>query len=164
MFAKRFKFDPTDRNALGLWDTTETDKFIYFFSMGFQLFLGLIGAVTLIVGGIGLANIMYVVVQERTHEIGIKRSVGAPRRSIMAQFLIEAAMIIGIGALIGFVLALILIKLISMLPIEQYVGHPQLSLPVALASISVLGLVGFFAGYFPARRASRLIVVDCLRH
>jgi len=164
VFAKRFKFDPTDRNALGIWDTTETDKFIYFFSLGFQLFLGLIGVVTLIVGGIGLANIMYVVVQERTHEIGIKRSVGAPRKSIMAQFLIEAALIIGIGALIGFVMALILIQLISMLPIEQYVGHPQLSLPVALASISVLGLVGFFAGYFPARRASRLIVVECLRH
>ncbi len=163
VLAKRFKFDPSDRNALGIWDTTEMDKFIYYFSFGFQLFLGLIGAVTLIVGGIGLANIMYVVVQERTREIGIKRSIGAKRKTIMSQFLIEATMIIGIGALIGFLLALVLIRFISMLPIEEYVGHPELSWPVVLASISILALVGFFAGYFPARRASRLEVVECLR-
>ncbi len=160
VFAKRFIFDPTDRNALGIWDTTESDKFIYYFSFGFQLFLGVIGAITLIVGGIGLANIMYVVVQERTREIGIKRSIGAKRRVIMSQFLIEAFMIIGIGASIGFLLALGLIQLISMMPIEDYVGHPELSLPVALASIAILSLVGFFAGYFPARRASRLEVVE----
>jgi putative ABC transport system permease protein len=163
VLAKRFKFDPTDRNALGIWDTTESDKFIYYFSFGFQMFLGVIGAITLIVGGIGLANIMYVVVQERTREIGIKRSIGAKRRVIMSQFLIEAFMIIGIGAGIGFLLALGLIQLISMMPIEDYVGHPELSLPVALASITILSLVGFFAGFFPARRASRLEVVECLR-
>lgn len=164
VMAKRFKFDPTDKNALGIWDTTETDKFIYYFSFGFQLFLGLIGAITLVVGGIGLANIMYVVVQERTREIGIKRSIGAKRQVIMSQFLIEAFLIIGIGALMGFLLALVLIQLISMLPIEEYVGHPELSLPVAIASITILALVGFFAGYFPARRASRLEVVECLRY
>ncbi len=163
-FAKRFKFDPTDRNALGIWDTTEMDKFIFYFSFGFQMFLGLIGAITLVVGGIGLANIMYVVVQERTHEIGIKRSIGAKRRVIMMQFLVEAFLIIGIGALIGFLLALVLIQLISMLPIEDYVGHPQLSLPVAIVSIAILALVGFLAGFFPARRASRLEVVECLRY
>jgi putative ABC transport system permease protein len=104
-----------------------------------------------------------VVVQERTKEIGIKRSIGAKRRVIMSQFLIEAFMIIGIGAGIGFLLALGLIQLISMMPIEDYVGHPELSLPVALASITILSLVGFFAGFFPARRASRLEVVECLR-
>ncbi|MDZ7371655.1 MAG: ABC transporter permease, partial [candidate division KSB1 bacterium] len=83
VLGRRYIFDPTDKNALGIWDTTEMDKFIYYFSLGFQIFLGFIGAVTLVVGGIGLANIMYVVVQERTREIGIKRSVGAKRRLIM---------------------------------------------------------------------------------
>ena len=163
-FAKRFKFDPTDRNALGIWDTTESDKFIYYFSFGFQAFLGIIGAITLVVGGIGLANIMYVVVQERTREIGIKRSIGAKRRVIMSQFLIEAFMIIGIGASIGFLFALGLIRVISMMPIEDYVGHPELSWPVAIASVTILSLVGFLAGFFPARRASRLEVVECLRY
>ena len=164
VFAKRFVFDPSDRNALGIWDTTEMDKFIYYFSLGFQLFLGMIGAITLIVGGIGLANIMYVVVQERTREIGITRSIGAKRRVIMGQFLVEAFMIIGIGAAAGFLLALVLIRLIAMMPIEEYVGHPQLSWPVVLISVSILSTIGFLAGYFPARKASRLQVVECLRY
>ena len=163
VLAKRFKFDPNDRNALGIWDTTEMDKFIFYFTMGFKLFLGLIGVITLVVGGIGLANIMYVVVQERTREIGIKRSVGAKRRSILTQFLIEALMIIGIGAVIGFLLALLFINLIAMLPFEDYIGDPQLSWPVAVVSVFILSLVGFVAGFFPARRAARLKVVDCLR-
>ncbi|RPI03553.1 MAG: FtsX-like permease family protein [Calditrichaeota bacterium] len=164
VLGKRFKFDPTDRNALGVWDTTEMDKFIYYFSLGFKLFLGLIGVITLVVGGIGLANIMYVVVQERTLEIGIKRSIGAKRRMIMSQFLTEAFLIISIGAGVGFCLALVLIKLISLLPIEEYVGHPQLSWAVAFASIAILSIIGFLAGYFPARKASRLKVVECLRY
>ncbi len=164
VLGKRFVFDPTDRNALGIWDTTEMDKFIAYFSLGFQAFLGLIGGVTLIVGGIGLANIMYVVVQERTREIGIKRSIGAKRRDILKQFLLEAFIIIGAGALAGFVLALLLIRLISLLPIEEYVGHPQLSWAVVFVTITFLSAIGLAAGYFPARRASRLNVVECLRY
>lgn len=161
---KRFVFDPADKNALGIWDTTEQDKFIHYFSLGFKIFLGVLGTFTLIVGGIGLANIMYVVVKERTREIGIKRSIGARRKQIMSQFLIETFFIIGIGAAIGFVLALILIKLVSMLPIEDFVGHPQLSWPVLITSVTILALIGFLAGYFPARKASRLDVVECLRY
>lgn len=162
--AKKYHFDPTDKQALGIWDTTEQDKFIYYFSLGFKIFLGVIGAITLVVGGIGLANIMYVVVQERTREIGIKRSIGAKGRHIMNQFLLESFIIIGFSALIGLALAIMLIKLISMLPIEDYVGHPQLNWSVAIASIVVLGLIGFFAGYFPARKAAKLNPIDCLKY
>ncbi len=164
VFGKKFKFDPKDTQALGIWDTTEMNKFIYYFTLGFKIFLGIIGAITLVVGGIGLANIMYVVVQERTIEIGIKRSIGAKRKHIMGQFILEAFMIIGIGAAIGFGLAVILIKLISFLPIENYVGHPELSLSVAFISISILSIIGFLAGYFPSRKAARLNVIDCLRY
>jgi putative ABC transport system permease protein len=163
VLGKKYKFDPKDEETLWIWDTTEMDKFIYYFSLGFNLFLGVIGVITLVVGGIGLANIMYVVVQERIREIGIKRAVGAKKRHIMNQFVTEAFIIIGIGAFFGFILAFIIIKLISMLPIEEYVGHPVFNLPVALISISVLGIIGFLAGYFPSRKAARLIVVDCLR-
>ncbi len=164
VLGKKLKFDPTDKQALGIWDTTEQDKFIYYFSLGFKIFLGIIGTITLIVGGIGLANIMYVVVQERTREIGIKRSIGAKSKQIMGQFLFESFMIIGMSAAIGLALAVVLIKLISKLPIEEYVGHPELSWSVAIASTAVLGLIGFLAGYFPARKASRLDVIECLRY
>lgn len=164
VMGKKYKFDPKDKQALGIWDTSEMDKFIFYFSLGINLFLILIGALTLTVGGIGLANIMYVVVQERTREIGIRRSVGAKRRHIMGQFILEAFIIIGFSAIIGFVLSLLLMKLISMLPIEEYVGYPVLSLPVAIISIGILSIIGFLAGYFPSRKAAKLNVVDCLRY
>jgi len=164
VLGREYHFDPKDRQALSIWDTTEMDKFIYYFSMGLTLFLALIGIMTLTVGGIGLANIMYVVVQERTFEIGIRRSTGAKRRHIMSQFLLEALMIIAIGALAGFILSLAIIQLVRMLPFEEYFGRPELSLTVAAVSVLVLGSIGLLAGFFPARKAARLKVIDCLRY
>jgi putative ABC transport system permease protein len=162
---KKYRYHPDDPETLHMWDTTEMDTFVFYFSLGFNTFMGIIGAFTLIVGGIGLANIMYVVVQERTREIGIRRSVGAKRRSIMGQFMLEAFIIVGFASLIGFLSALVLIKLLSLLPssVEEVVGVPTLNLSVALAAAFLLGIIGFLAGYFPARKASRLEVVDCLR-
>jgi putative ABC transport system permease protein len=165
-FAKKFKFDPNDKETLGIWDTTSFDEFIFYFSLGFNGFMGLIGVITLVVGGIGLANIMYVVVQERTNEIGIRRTAGAKRRTIMANFIFEAFVIIGIGATIGFLIAITIIFIFQAIPIpdvKEVIGTPQLNLMVALVTMLILGSVGFLAGYFPARRASRLNVVDCLR-
>lgn len=164
VLGKKYHFDPNDKQALSIWDTSEMDKFIFYFSLGINFFLVLIGTLTLTVGGIGLANIMYVVVQERTLEIGIRRSVGAKQRIIMLQFIAEAFIIIGIGAAIGFALSLALVKLLTLLPIEEFVGRPVVSLPVAAISIGILSLIGFLAGYFPARKAARLNVVDCLRY
>ncbi len=97
ILGKKYQFDPDDKQALGIWDTTEMDKFVFYFSLGFNIFMGIIGVFTLTVGGIGLANIMYVVVQERTREIGIRRSVGAKRSHIMGQFILETFIIIGLS-------------------------------------------------------------------
>jgi putative ABC transport system permease protein len=165
--AKKFKFDPKDTETLWIWDTTEFDRFIFYFSLGFNIFLGLIGGITLIVGGIGLANIMYVVVQERTREIGIRRAVGAKRSHIMGQFMFETFVIIGISAFIGFMLAMGIIGLMANLPLEtvrEAVGIPKFNPMVGIVTILILGSIGFLAGYFPARRASRLDVVECLRY
>jgi putative ABC transport system permease protein len=165
--AKKFKFDPNDKETLGIWDTTQMDEFIYYFAIGLNIFMGLMGVITLIVGGIGLANIMYVIVQERTREIGIRRSVGAKRRNIFGQLLFEAFVVIGLGALIGFILAVGLIQLISAIPsveLREAVGIPELNPLVALVTVLILGTIGFLAGFFPARRAARLNVIDCLRY
>lgn len=164
ILGKKYKFDPTDREALMVWDTTEFQKMVYYIFLGFNLFMGIIGAFTLTVGGIGVANIMYVVVQERTKEIGIKRSVGAKKHHIMIQFFFETFFIIGIGALIGTLISLGLIFLISMMPIDEFVGTPSVSLWVALVAVSLLGGIGFIAGFFPARKAANLNVVDCLHY
>jgi putative ABC transport system permease protein len=166
-FGKKFKFDPNDKETLGIWDTTNFDEFIFNFSLGFNLFMGLIGVITLIVGGIGLANIMYVVVQERTREIGIRRSVGARRSNIFTQFIFEAFVVIGLGALIGFILAVLIISLIAALPMGDFkeaVGTPVFNPLVALVTVVILSTIGFLAGFFPARKAAKLNVIDCLRY
>lgn len=164
VLGKKYTFDPKDKEALSIWDTTEMDKFVFYFSLGMKIFLGLIGVITLTVGGIGLANIMYVVVRERTREIGIRRAVGAKRRTILGNFIIESFLIIGLSAFIGFFIAVLLIQILSMLPVEDFVGKPDLSMTVALATILVLAVIGFLAGFFPSRKASRLVIVDCLRY
>ena len=163
VLGQKYKFDPKDKETLGIWDTSESEKFMRDFNTSFNMFLGIIGAISLLIGGIGLANIMYVIVQERTREIGIRRSVGAKRRHIMGQFFIESFIIIGTSAGIGFLLAIGMLKIINTFPIYEYVGKPVLSFSVALTTICVLGIIGFFAGYFPARKAAYLNPVECLR-
>ncbi len=161
--AKRYKFDPTDEDAVWIWDTTEFDRFSYYFFLGFNLFLGMIGSLTLAVAGLGVANIMFIVVQERIKEIGIKRAVGARRSTILVQFFLETFFIIALGSLIGFAIACGIVALLQLLPIKEAVGTPEISGTVVLATVFVLTVIGLAAGLLPARRASRLDVVDCLR-
>jgi putative ABC transport system permease protein len=164
VLGKKYKFDPTDKEALSMWDTSEFQKMVFYIFLGFNLFMGIIGSFTLTVGGIGVANIMYVVVQERTREIGIKRSIGAKKRHIMSQFFLETFFIILIGAAVGIMISLGIISVIAMLPLDNFVGTPSVSLWVAAVALSVLAAIGFIAGYFPARKAANLPVVECLRY
>jgi putative ABC transport system permease protein len=163
VLGKRYKFDPEDKDAVFIWDTAEFDKFMFVFFLAFNIFLGVIGSFTLAVGGIGVANIMYIVVQERTKEIGVKRAVGATRGNIIFQFFMETFFIIALGASIGFMIALLLVRIMAFIPIKEFVGTPELSIEVALATGFVLSAIGLVAGLFPARRAANLNVVDCLR-
>lgn len=163
ILGRAHRFDAADDDALGVWDTNDMDRMLKYFFIGFNVFMGIIGSFTLTVGGIGVANIMYVVVRERTREIGIKRSVGATRRSILAQFFAETLTIVGTGALLGFVAAVGLVELLGMLPVEEYVGTPHISSTVAVTTILLLLGIAVLAGFFPARRASRLDPVECLR-
>jgi putative ABC transport system permease protein len=163
VLAQRYKFDPADKDAVWIWDTSEFDKFAFYLFLGFNLFLGLIGSFTLGVAGVGVANIMYIVVQERIKEIGIKRAVGAKKSNILFQFFMESFFIVGLGSAIGFLIALGIVTALQSLPIKEFVGTPEISSEVVIATITILSLVGLFAGFMPARRASNLDVVDCLR-
>ena len=158
-----YKFDPEDRSAISIWDTAEFLSFIYYFALGFNIFLGIIGFFTLAVGGIGVANIMFVVVQERMKEIGIRRSVGARRKHIITQFFSETLAIVAIGAAIGYAIAWVIVQALQNIPIGEYVGTPEFTPMIGLVAFVVLTMVGIAAGLMPAIRASKLNIVDCLR-
>jgi len=163
VLGRKYKFDPTDEDAVWLWDTSNFDKFMFYFFLAFNIFMGVIGSFTLAVGGIGVANIMYVVVQERFKEIGIKRAVGATKGNILFQFFMETFFIIALGAVIGFLIAFGIIQLLQFIPIKEFVGTPVLSVEITLAIIIILLLIGLAAGLMPARKAANLDVVECLR-
>ena len=163
VLSKRYKFDPGDEDAVWIWDTTEFDRLSFYMFLGINIFLGLIGSFTLGVAGLGVANIMFIVVQERIKEIGIKRAVGATKNNILFQFFSETFFIVFTGSVIGFLISYGIIALLGMLPIKEYVGTPELSMEVVGITVCVLVTVGLLAGLMPARRAANLDVVDCLR-
>lgn len=160
---KRYRFDPTDKDAVWIWDTSRFDKFIFYFFLGFNIFMGIIGSFTLGVAGLGVANIMFIVVQERIKEIGIKRAVGATRSNILFQFFMETFFIIFLGSFIGFLIAYGIIEIMQLIPIKEFVGAPVLSMDVVMITAAILTLIGLAAGLMPARRAANLDVVECLR-
>jgi putative ABC transport system permease protein len=125
-----------------------------------SILLGAIASVSLIVGGIGIMNIMMVSVTERTKEIGIRRAIGARMRDILTQFLVEAVTLALIGGVIGIVVGLGASVSIS------YLAHwATLIGPTAMLLAFVFsGLVGVFFGFYPARKAARLNPIEALRY
>jgi len=164
VLGQKYRFDPTDEDAIWEWDTGEFEAMISAIFIGMNTFLGVVGAFTLTVGGIGVANIMYIVVKERTREIGVRRSIGARKRDIMLQFLGETFVVVATGAILGFLVSLALVALGKMIPMEEFIGVPTISPMVAIATIVLLTFVALLAGYFPARKAANLDPVECLRH
>jgi putative ABC transport system permease protein len=163
VLGRKYTFDPADEDALSVWDTNEMMKMFKYLFIGFNAFLGIVGSFTLVVGGVGVANIMFVVVQERTREIGIRRSLGARRRDILAQVLMEAILIVAAGAGLGFAISVGLTTLMGLLPIEEYVGVPTISTAVTALTGGLLLTVALAAGLLPARRAAGLDPADALR-
>ncbi|HET7275132.1 MAG TPA: FtsX-like permease family protein, partial [Longimicrobiaceae bacterium] len=165
---RRYKFDPADENALPIWDFVEQEKITRRIVGGIQIFLGVVGGLTLFVAGIGVANIMYVVVRERTREIGLKLAMGARKRHIMSQFVFEALAIALAGGLTGLLLAASVVVGVASLPDTNeamtYIANPQLSWPIGIATVAILATIGLMAGFFPARRAAALDPVESLRY
>jgi putative ABC transport system permease protein len=120
------------------------------------------------VAGIGLANVMYVVVRERTREIGIKRALGARRHHIVSQFVFEALLIALTGGLLGLALAAALVIGVDSIPSSnqamEFLANPKLSWPIGLGTVGILTLIGLLAGVLPARRAASMDPVESLRY
>lgn len=162
-------YDPTDERAFGTWDTVESAKIGMMITTGLQIFLGIVGALTLIIGGVGVANIMYAVVKERTREIGVKMALGAKSRWIIWPFVLEGLVYTFIGGALGIMIATLLVAAATFVPIEgnevmSFLGRPTLSPQIGVATSAILGLIGLLAGYFPARRAARIDPAATLRY
>ncbi|HEY8147514.1 MAG TPA: ABC transporter permease [Vicinamibacteria bacterium] len=168
VLARKYRFDPDDTRALGIWDTRENQRITGNIALGIQMFLGIIGGLTLFVGGMGVANIMYAVVKERTREIGVKMALGAKVRQVMSPFVLEALTMTILGGTLGTVVGLTLMQIIAALPLKgeafEFLGRPTFSPAIAAATSLILGTVGLLAGYFPARRAASVNPAESLRY
>jgi putative ABC transport system permease protein len=169
ILGKKYGYDPTDDRAFGTWDMVETSKQTGFLTIGIQMFLGIVGALTLIIGGVGVANIMYAVVKERTREIGVKMALGAKQRWIIWPFVLEGVVYTLIGGALGISIATLVVAAATYLPVESnpvmsFLGRPTLSPQIGVATSAILGIIGLLAGYFPARRAARVDPAATLRY
>ncbi len=126
-----------------------------------MIILGSIATISLVVGGIGIMNIMLVSVSERTREIGIRKAIGAKKGDILIQFLIEALMLTGIGGVIGILFGMAIIKFVIG-AIDMIT--PVYSLPWIIASFTISLIIGIVFGIFPAYKAARLNPIDALRN
>lgn len=168
MMAIKHKFNPDDDRALSTWDVIESQRVFYNIFLGIQIFLGIIGALTLLIASVGVANIMYVSIKERTREIGIKMAVGGRKIYILTQFLLEALGITFFGGFLGISITYIITEVYKRIPLESevldFMGKPTISLEIGLIVAVILGIMGILSGFFPALRASSVSPVEALRY
>ncbi len=171
ILGRKYGFDPADERAIDVWDMIEESKMMGAINIGMALFLGSIGFLTLLIAGVGVANVMYIVVKERTREIGIKMAIGARRSYILWQFVFESLLISFLGGGIGLTFSWLVITGVRMIPFDpnemgpmQFMGRPILDVNLMLMTIGVLAAIGLLAGIFPARRAAAMDPVESLRY
>lgn len=161
-FARQKHFDPTDRSAVWIPDFSKDVKFFTTLLRSIQLFLGASGAMTLAVGALGVANIMFLSVTERTREVGVRLAIGATPNNILIQFLLEGAMLVAIGTILGISISYALVILMNRMGLPDWLGNPVLTLDAIFMALSVTVILALLAAFFPARRAANLTPVIAL--
>jgi putative ABC transport system permease protein len=157
---ERRKLPEADEDNFNILDTRQLGETLSGTTRIMTLLLGAVAAVSLLVGGIGIMNIMLVSVTERTREIGLRLAIGALEREVLLQFLIEAVVLAALGGVVGLVLALLASVGLSMLMDIPFV----FGLGINLLAFAFSAAIGVLFGFVPARRAARLNPIDALRH
>ncbi len=157
-------FDPLDKEAAPIWDTVEGAKAFTKLMDAMQYFLGAIGITTLLLGGIGVMNVMLVAVRERTREIGVRKAVGASARSILSQFFVETMIIVFLSGGLGMGLAYGLCALVNLVPMPPFFAGMLPTWQSGVVSFAVLGTIAVLSALYPARRAATVDPIEALRY
>lgn len=167
LLGARYRFDPNDEDALNITDYLAIQDMVHSMLDGNRYFNGIVGFLGLMVAMLGVMNVMYVMVEERTREIGIRMALGARPRDITRERLFEGVLVTLSGGTFGLLLAAGLFTGLERMPLEAevraYLGHPHLSPVVGGGTIFILAISGCIAAWFPARRAAAMDPVQALR-
>ncbi len=168
LMASKYKFHPEDDQAMPMWDFIEMEEMNQKVAVGLEIFLFTVGFFTLMIAGVGVANIMFVIVKERTREIGIKLAVGARKIHIIVQFMFESLFISFLGGFLGLAFSTAIVQgVLAMNMTEgpgEFLGKPEISMLAVTVTVGVLVLIGLIAGIFPALKASWVDPVESLRY
>ena len=163
--AELHNFNPKDERAIRFWNNVE--EFMMFSNLftGIDLFIWIIGIMTIIAGIVGVSNIMMIVVKERTKEIGIRKALGATPWSVIQLILMESIIITAFSGYIGLVLGVGIIELVSNIIPEdaEYFNNPSVNFQVAITATIILIIAGSIAGFIPARKAASIKPIEALR-
>ena len=162
--ARMHRYDPNDKEACPIWDTVQEAQAFKTMTDGMKYFLGAVGIVTLLLGGIGVMNVMLVAVRERTREIGVRKAIGAPAATILRQFFIEAVIIAALSGGIGLAVAFGFCALVNLLPMPDFFAGLIPNWTSGLVATGLLGTIAVAAALYPARRAASIDPIEALRY
>jgi putative ABC transport system permease protein len=157
-------YDPTDKEACPIWDTVQEAQAFATMTNGMKYFLGAVGIVTLLLGGLGVMNVMLVAVRERTREIGVRKALGAPANKILQQFFVEALLIALISGAVGLCVAFGLCALVDLLPMPDFFAGLLPTWTIGLLAFALLGTIAIMSALYPARRAASIDPIEALRY